>query len=272
MAQPLLNVTELDFDQIKANLRTYFLRQDSPIKDWNFDGSGLNMILDVLAYNTHYNAVLAHLNLNESFIDTAQLRSSVISQAKLLGYVPASIKAAKVNVTAAFTTSGSPIATSTIIIPDGSKFTGTSPNGSFAFITTSSTTAYYVSTQSSYVTTLTLTQGVYRSQTYQVDNTLANQRFTIDDPSADISTLKVNVFADQSQSNSTRYQDISPYNENVGDIANVTGPAKIYYLSLQRTDTYEDNTGNGVPDQQLTNLNVVELSYVSTAGWCGHGK
>jgi hypothetical protein len=273
MAQPLLNVTELDFDQIKANLRAYFLRQDSPIKDWNYDGSGLNMLLDVLAYNTHYNAILAHLNLNESFIDTAQLRSSVISQAKLLGYVPTSIKAATVTVTAAFSSSGSPIAGSKITIPDGSKFAGTSPNGSFTFVTQGITADVgYVTTSGAYVTTLSLIQGVSRSQTYQVDNTLANQRFTIDDPSADISTLKVNVFDNQNMSKPTPYLVIDQYiADNGGDIANVTGTAAIYYLSLNSTGTYEVTFGDGVLGQALNNLNVVQLTYISTQGPLANG-
>jgi hypothetical protein len=273
MAQPLLNVTELDFDQIKANLRAYFLRQDSPIKDWNFDGSGLNMILDVLAYNTHYNAILAHLNLNESFIDTAQLRSSVISQAKLLGYIPGSIKAATVTVTAAFSSSGTPIATSTITIPAGAKFTGTSPNGSFTFVTTASSSPIgYVTTQSGYVTTLSLIQGANRSQTYQVDNTLADQRFMIDDPAADISTLKVNVYDNQSMLNKTPYTPIDQFLASYGgDITNVTGTAKIYYLSQNSAGAYEITFGDGVVGQALNNLNVVQLTYVSTQGSAANG-
>ena len=231
------------------------------------------MMLDVLAYNTHYNAILAHLNLNESFIDTAQLRSSVISQAKLLGYVPTSIGASKVTVTAYFSSSGSPTTSSTITIPQGAKFTGTSPNGSFTFVTSNvSPPIYYVTTQSSYVATLPLIQGVYRSQTYQVDNTLANQLFTIDDPTADISTLVVNVFDTQNSNNPTPYQEISTFITNKGgDITNVTGTSQIYYLSLNSTGVYEVTFGDGILGQALNNLNVVQLTYVSTQGAVANG-
>lgn len=273
MAQPLLNVTELDFDQIKANLRAYFLRQDSPIKDWNYDGSGLNMLLDVLAYNTHYNAILAHLNLNESFIDTAQLRSSVISQAKLLGYIPGSIKASTVNVYCAFSSSGSPIAGSSITIPAGAKFSGTGPNGSFTFVTQAAQSINYVTSQSSYITYLPLIQGVYRTQTYQVDNTLANQKFTIDDPSADISTLTVNVYENQnvsSKTSSTPYLEITDFIANK-DISNVKGTSEIYYLSLNSNGTYEVTFGDGIIGNALNNLNVVQLRYVSTQGVVANG-
>ena len=94
--QPL-QVSELDFNQIKANLIDYFKNKETGFTDWDFEGSNLNTIIDVLAYNTHYNAMLAHMAVNESFIDSAQLRSSVVSAAKLLGYVPRSRSAAKID-------------------------------------------------------------------------------------------------------------------------------------------------------------------------------
>ena len=81
MAQ--FNTTELDFDKIKDNLKDYFKRSGSPFQDWDFDGSGLNNLLDILAYNTHYNAVNTHVAMNESFLDSAQIRSNVVSRAKL---------------------------------------------------------------------------------------------------------------------------------------------------------------------------------------------
>lgn len=271
MAQPLLNVTELDFDQIKANLKAYFLRQDSPIKDWNYDGSGLNMLLDVLAYNTHYNAVLAHLNLNESFIDTAQLRSSVISQAKLLGYIPGSVKAATVNVYSVFSSSGTPTAGSSLTIPAGAKFTGTGPNGSFTFVTQAAQVAT-LSAESNYATYLPLIQGVYRTQTYQVDNTLANQRFTIDDPSVDITTLKVNVYENQNITSPIPYRSIADFIANNGnDISNVKGTSEIYYLSLNSNGTYEITFGDGIIGKALNNLNVVQVRYISTQGVIANG-
>ena len=92
-----LNVTELDFDTIKTNLRTYLAAQPE-FTDYDFTGSALSLLLDVLAYNTHYNAVLANLQANEMFIDTAIKRTSVVSLAKMLGYSPRSTTSAKANV------------------------------------------------------------------------------------------------------------------------------------------------------------------------------
>ena len=85
-----LNVTELDFPEIKQNLKN-FLKQQSEFNDYDFEGSGLSVLLDVLAYNTHYNALNAHYSLNEAFLDSAQIRGNVVTRAKLLGYVPRSV-------------------------------------------------------------------------------------------------------------------------------------------------------------------------------------
>ena len=271
MAQPLLNATELDFDQIKANLKDYFLRQDSPINDWNYDGSGLNMMLDVLAYNTHYNAVLAHLNLNESFIDTAQLRSSVISQAKLLGYVPNSIGAASATVTVAFTPTSTTglLNGASLYIPKGTKFTGTTPDGSFTYITHDAATATYVSSTSTYnISGLSLVQGVQRSQTYQVDNSIPNQKFVIDDSSADInSTLEVLVYDSQNAGSPNKFTQATG-----GELSSIAGPTStIYFLSMNSRGKYEVTFGDGVFGVALKNLNVVQLNYISTQGTAATG-
>ena len=273
MAQPLLNVTELDFDQIKANLKSYFQRQDSPISDWNYDGSGLNMLLDVLAYNTHYNAILAHLNLNESFIDTAQLRSSVISQAKLLGYIPRSITAAAAQVTVAFSASGSPTASSALIVPRGTKFTGSSPNGSFTFTTTQDSNQVFYNTVSGYYSaSLSIIQGVSRSQSYQVDNSVPNQKFVLDDPSADFSQLSVLVYPTINNANYAVYVSINAYTAlNGGDLANVNGSSQVYFPSMNSQGKYEVTFGDGVLGKSLSNLNVVQLSYISTEGSIANG-
>ena len=95
-----LNVTELDFDLIKDNIKNY-LRSQSKYNDYDFEGSGMSILLDILAYNTHYNAMAAHFALNEAFLDSAQIRGNVVSHAKLLGYTPRSASAATayVNIT-----------------------------------------------------------------------------------------------------------------------------------------------------------------------------
>ena len=92
-----LKITDLDFEDIKGNLKNY-LKQQSVFQDYDFEGSGLNVLLDVLAYNTHYNAMAAHLSLNEAFLDSAQIRGNAVSRARMLGYVPTSEQAPKAEV------------------------------------------------------------------------------------------------------------------------------------------------------------------------------
>jgi len=115
-----LRITELDFNKIKTNLKG-FLTSQTEFTDYNFDGSGMSVFLDVLAYNTHYNAMLAHLQANELFIDSAIKRSSVISHAKTLGYIPKSATAARATVRIEITPPTVPTSASPLLLPKYSK-------------------------------------------------------------------------------------------------------------------------------------------------------
>jgi hypothetical protein len=143
------NTTELDFDKIKESIKTYFKRQDSEFKDWDFEGSGLNTFIDVLAYNTHYNAVNAHVALNESFLDSAQVRSNVIARAKLLGYTPSSVTSPVATVQLTMSGNASANATTVASIPKGSTFAGIVDGVTYSFITLESYSASGVSNATS---------------------------------------------------------------------------------------------------------------------------
>ena len=128
-----LNTTELDFKKIKDNLKSYLKNSNSDFSDYDFEGSGLNHLLDILAYNTHYNAITAHMAVNESFIDTAQVRANVVSHAKLVGYTPSSVSSSTATLSVKLKrTSGT---ASSATIASGTTFT-TSVNGeNFTFQT-----------------------------------------------------------------------------------------------------------------------------------------
>src|SRR6056300_26180 len=128
-----IQTTELDFDQIKSNLKTYLQGQDT-FKDYDFDGSSMSILLDILAYNTHYNALYTNLAVNESFLDSASKRSSVVSRAKELGYIPhsASGAVAKVNITVSNTTS----TPASLTIPAYQPFTASIDGSSYSFYNT----------------------------------------------------------------------------------------------------------------------------------------
>ena len=129
-----LNVTELDFDEIKDNLKN-FLKQQSEFNDYDFDGSGLNILLDVLAYNTHYNAMNAHFSLNEAFLDSAQIRGNVVTRAKLLGYVPRSALSPRAVVNISVDVSGvSGEKPTSITLPRGTKLNTIVDGVEFQFV------------------------------------------------------------------------------------------------------------------------------------------
>ena len=124
-------ITELDFDQIKNNLKTY-LKGQTEFKDYDFEGAGLNMLLDVLAYNTHYQSFYANMVSNEMFLDSAVLRDSVVSLAKHLGYTPRSTRAA----TATVNVKTSGVATNPGTLEEGAVFTSTKDNVTYYFTST----------------------------------------------------------------------------------------------------------------------------------------
>lgn len=268
MAQQL-NITDLDFDQIKKNLKSYFTRSDSPYRDWNFDGSGLNMMLDVLAYNTHYNAILAHMSINESFIDSAQIRKNVVSHAKLVGYTPTSIRAprAQLDLVLSNAVDGS------LTISKGQQFTAVLDEVTYSFVTDANYTVPNVTGTFSFTSdnnsALTIYEGALRTLSYAADNSTTTQKFVIDDSGADMSTLQVRV---RENVNSTGYTTYTPYGTapyTTLDVLDSTSTVYFLYENLQ--GKYEVSFGNGIYGKQLGNLNIVELEYISTHGSLANG-
>lgn len=254
-----LDVTELDFDQIKANLKAYFtalsMQPDSPYKDWNFEGSGLNLLLDVLAYNTHYNAMLAHMTFNESFIDSAQLRANVVSRAKLLGYVPRSRRAARTSLTVTFTGAVS-------IIPYSTTFTAEYDGNSYTFTALDDLAA---APNNSY--TLTAAEGTYKTARYSVNESQTSQAFVIEDTTVDTSTLFVKVYDNISRVGTGEYEVFYP----LSTLVDVDENSAVYFINENTLGKYEISFGDGVLGKKLTSLNVVEIGFISTSGSVANG-
>ncbi len=167
-----LNVTELDFDQIKENLKN-FMKSQSQFKDYDFDGSGLSVLMDVLAYNTHYNAMLAHFALNEAFLDSAQIRGNVVSRASLLGYTPRSVLAPRATVKLVVDVSAyQGTIPSALVVERGTKFNSVVDGVAYTFSALQSQTAILVEEGSSKTYTfdqITIGQGKFRYLSYRVD-------------------------------------------------------------------------------------------------------
>lgn len=250
-----LDVTELDFDQIKSNLKTYFTRADSPYKDWNFEGAGLNLLLDVLAYNTHYNAMLAHMTLNESFIDSAQLRANVVSQAKLLGYVPRSRRAARSVLNLRF-------ANAVTLVPYVTTFTAQYDGNSFTFTALNDGKLNLDGTY-----TVTVAEGTYKSSRYSVNESQTAQAFIIEDTTVDTSTLFVKVYDNASRVGTGAYTVFYPFST----LVDVDENSAVYFINENTLGKYEISFGDGVLGRKLTSLNVVEIGYISTSGSSANG-
>lgn len=259
-----LNVTELDFDKIKTNLKDY-LRSQSTYSDYDFEGSGLSVLIDVLAYNTHYNAMIAHLALNEAFLDSAQIRGNVVSHAKKLGYVPRSVRAATAYIDL---TVSNPIGTpvpSTLTLFRGTKFVSVIDQEEYSFVVTDSITEVHDTVNNRFqFKNVPIKQGSYKTVMYRVDELLDNQKFEIPDEDADISTLRIRV---RENDNSTQYTLYT----RATDLSNVDSSSKIFFLQENANAKYEIYFGDGLLGYKPLNNNIVELEYVYTDGLEGNG-
>ena len=191
-----LNVTELDFDDIKSNLKN-FLKKQTVFNDYDFDGSGLNVLLDILAYNTHYNAMAAHLSLNEAFLDSAQIRGNAVSRARMLGYVPSSQLAPKATVNIVVDVTGETGTKPTnLALPRGTKLSTTVDGETFQFVTLSTQTATITNDLYTY-NNVEIAEGSFNSIKYRIDNDISNQKFQIPHTNVDTSTLRTRVQANE---------------------------------------------------------------------------
>ena len=180
-----MSITELDFDTIKSNLKTY-MKGQTTFTDYDFEGSGLSVLLDVLAYNTHYNAFMANMAANEMFLDTAVKRNSVASHAKALGYTPTSVKApvAYVNVTV------NNANTASITMNAGHAFSTTISGTTYQFVNT--TARILQPTDGIYVySNIPIYEGTWVTTKFTKDTTDADQKFIIPNANVDISTIAV---------------------------------------------------------------------------------
>ena len=253
-----LNVTELDFDQIKDNLKNY-LKQQTEFNDYNFEGSGLSTLLDVLAYNTHYNAVAAHYSLNEAFLDSAQIRGNVVTRAKLLGYVPRSVLAPKATIKLVVDNSAGPSFPTTLTLPRGTKLTTTVQGETYQYVVVNSQTVTGSATQQFTFDAVEIAEGTYKSLLYRVDNDIESQKFQISDSDVDTSTLRVRV---QENEEALTYDIYSRFES----LLNVDSASQIHYIQENTNGKYEVYFGDGVIGKKPINNNIVTLDYIYTHG------
>ena len=245
-----LQVTELDFDDIKDNLKT-FLKAQTKFKDYDFEGSGMSVLLDTLAYNTHYLAFNANMAANEMFLDSAALRSSVVSHAKMLGYEVSSARAPIAYLNVIATTSND-----TITMPAGTSFSTSVDTGSYSFVTISDITS---SNSGGAITfrDVPVYEGTFITSTYTVDTSDISQRFVLTDDRSDITTLTVQVQNSVSDTGTTTYTKAT-------DITQLTNSSTVYFCQEVEAGKFEIYFGDGIVSKALVDGNIVTLKYVVT--------
>ena len=252
-----LQITDLDFDTIKTNLKNY-LKQQSEFTDYDFEGAGLNVLLDILAYNTHYNAYYLNMVANESFLDTATTRTAVVSHAKTLNYIPYSISAPKATINVTVETASSVDGTATI--PRGFSFYSESiDNRSYNFVTIEDVTVSKTGTQ--YVfENIDIYEGQYATFS-QVYDSASNPKSVFVIPNQNVDTRTLRVTVNPNVANTTSYS----YNK-VTDILDVTASSLVYFLSEGLDGKYQISFGDDVIGAALLDGSVVTINYLITSG------
>jgi hypothetical protein len=246
-----LQVTELDFDDIKTNLKTY-MKNQTEFSDYNFEGSGLSVLIDALAYNTHYLGMNANMAVNEAFLDTATLRSSVVSHAKTLGYTPRSARApiAYLNVTI------NNSSLTSITVAKGTKFTTQIDGTSYAYVVNANQTTTPVNGVLRF-SNLPVYEGSLVTAKYTVDSSNIEKRYMVTDNRADTTTLKVSVQNSASDVTTTVYTLAT-------DITQVTATSNVYFLQEADNGKYEVYFGDDVVGTKPTDGNIIIIEYIVT--------
>jgi len=256
-----IQITDLDFNNIKSNLKKYLQGQDT-LKDYNYEGSALSTLLDILAYNTQYNAYYLNMVSNEMFLDSALKRSSVVSHAKLLDYVPKS----SIAPSAIINLKVNQVKVPSLTLPAYTKFLSEAIDGvNYNFVTTDSTTVTVDNTGTALFQNIQIKQGLSASMRFTVDSaTNPKYLFTIPETNVDTTSLKVSVQQSSSSSATDNYTLASGY-------LTLNSNSLVYFLQESLNGQYEIYFGDGVLGKKLPDGAIVNVSYVVTNGTSSAG-
>jgi hypothetical protein len=251
MASNKLEVSNFDFDGIKANLKT-FLQSQTEFQDYNFEGSGFSILLDILAYNTHYLGFNANMLANEMYLDSADIRKNIVSLAKMLNYTPSSVRSPE----ASLNIQVNNVTGSILTLNKGTVFT-TSVNGiSYQYITNQDYTIKPTNGVFLF-SDIEVYEGTLTTFRYTVDVNDPDQKFLIQSENADTQTLKVSVQNSSNDTTTNIYSLAGGYN-------NVTDTSKVYFLQETDDGKFEVYFGDGVIGSALQDGNIVILEYIVT--------
>lgn len=253
---PYSELNQLDFNNIKTSLREY-LRANSDFTDYDFEGSALSQLLDVLAYNTYYTAFNTNMVANEMFLDSATLRDNVVTIAKQLGYRPKSATAstATVSMELRYTSPNKP---QTAVISRGKAFTTIFDNTTYSYSLLDDVRVP-LNNGVALFNNLEIHSGNIITDKHTIQSALRNQRFVLNNQNIDTTTIRIKVFK---SSTSTAFE-LYDYAEN---ILNVSPSSRVFFLTEIEDENYEVKFGDGVFGRKLENGEYVEISYLTTPG------
>lgn len=251
MPQQKLNVSELDFDKIKANLKT-FLQSQTQFQDYDFEGSGLSILLDILSYNTHYMAYIANMSTNEMYLDSADIRNNIVSLAKMLGYTPTSPRCPRASIDIVVNDATG----SSVTMQKGTVFTTTVDNVEYQYTSNADSTISAVNGVFKFED-ITIYEGTLVTFKHTVDSSDSDQKFMIPSVNADTSTLKVTIQNSSTDTTQETYSLAGGYNK-------VSYDSKVYFIQESQDGKFEIYFGDGITGKKVEDGNIIILEYIVT--------
>lgn len=258
MANSSLILSSLDFDALKQNFKQYLTSQ-SIFKDYDFDGSNINVLLDVMSYNSYLNSFYLNMVASEMFLDSAQKYDSVVSHAKELNYLPQSTKSSMATISFSIESEG---LNGQLMVPKGTRFSGMNSNGTFNFVTDQLNT--YISSNNTFqINSLNIFEGYYFQDSFVVDYNIENQRFVLSNKNIDTSSLTVTV-SENAGANITVFSKVD-------NLFGLNATSTVYFLQGAQNNLYEIAFGDGLFGRKPLNSATITVNYRVAAGTKGNG-
>jgi hypothetical protein len=256
MANSSLQLSSLDFDTLKQNFKDY-LSSQSTFKDYDFDGSNINVLLDVMTYNSYLNSFYLNMIASEMFLDTAQKLDSVISHAKELNYLPRSNRSSKAVINVDITTTG---IENPFVLPKGTVFSGLNSNGFFNFVTDKE--QYFLSSDKIYrISDLEIYEGSYIQDSFIMDYSSETQKFILSNFQIDTNSLEITITENS-------VNTIFSFAENLYDLNSLSN---VYFLQATSNQQYELIFGDNIFGRKPKNGAIITANYRITSGSDGNG-
>ncbi|NDG29049.1 hypothetical protein EB118_02985 [bacterium] len=258
MANTSIDLVGLDFNTIKTNLKTY-LKNNTAFKDVDFEGSNISVLIDLLSYNTYMNSFYTNMVASEMFLDTAQLRDSVISHAKMLNYTPSSFVSAKASVNLSITPSTS---VTNVVVPKGTTFTSRVGSNTYTF-STNENLVFNNSNNGVFSSNVEIFEGSYVTDSFTMNYGNTSQRFVLSNPTVDIGSVSISVIEDNGDSTLNYVRSES--------LIGITSSSKVYFIQAAENSQYEIKFGDNVFGRKPKDGSVIVAEYRNSSGELPNG-